>query len=399
MEELLKEEEPSLQREQIGTPIFRKDRHLSSALLVSEIDYLLKNKDNPYTLEREHRSLLASLDEKQYTVLSSDKFIPRCLRHKEVLSHSKVPLNELTTRLLIAQTALKVSSKDYYGQTRDVSVTPTFLIVLLYKIKRNFDKVISQITFSANFTCTYQLGGITGEAHGNLHHLFLKREQASQTRSTMLSLPRGLVGGTSPKRMDLGDNNVDSPLFMEMRHLCPATLLVQGDNQVILLRIPPESQLQKMQLNKDQYVAQYLQSLESLCSKAGIVIKLEETWRMRRELSIPLWDVKWLYNDSDFLFTEPPYRTQREMETTQRNGKCQDKKGNQEDRVEFQIPFLSIRFWPSVIFVFQYIGYTGCCLYLIKRCLSFCRKRRAMTSGAIPPQIQPTGPECVGTRG
>lgn len=54
-----------------------------------------------------------------------------------------------------------------------------------------------------------------------------------------------------------------------------ASLLGQGDNQVILLRIPPDEYLTKRSLSKDDYIKLYLKTLETLCIDAGIVIKLE----------------------------------------------------------------------------------------------------------------------------
>lgn len=60
-----------------------------------------------------------------------------------------------------------------------------------------------------------------------------------------------------------------------------ASLLGQGDNQVILLRIPPVEFLLEKGMNTDEYIAYYLSHLESLCTQAGIVIKLEETWHSR----------------------------------------------------------------------------------------------------------------------
>lgn len=57
-----------------------------------------------------------------------------------------------------------------------------------------------------------------------------------------------------------------------------ATLLGQGDNQVILLRIPPGECLSKLQIDKEGYTSQFLRVLEDLSIKIGIVIKLEETW-------------------------------------------------------------------------------------------------------------------------
>lgn len=60
-----------------------------------------------------------------------------------------------------------------------------------------------------------------------------------------------------------------------------ASLLGQGDNQVILLRIPPAAFLKERGMDTDAYISYYLSHLESLCTQAGIVIKLEETWHSR----------------------------------------------------------------------------------------------------------------------
>lgn len=55
-----------------------------------------------------------------------------------------------------------------------------------------------------------------------------------------------------------------------------ASLLGQGDNQVILLRIPPENYLTNKGLTRDQYVDNYLVVLRDLCDREKIVVKLKE---------------------------------------------------------------------------------------------------------------------------
>ncbi|CAG4938070.1 unnamed protein product [Parnassius apollo] len=63
-----------------------------------------------------------------------------------------------------------------------------------------------------------------------------------------------------------------------------ASLLVQGDNQVIVLRIPSKQYLRERNLTPDEYTVQFLQVLEETCTKSGIVIKVPESWRSRRLL-------------------------------------------------------------------------------------------------------------------
>lgn len=60
-----------------------------------------------------------------------------------------------------------------------------------------------------------------------------------------------------------------------------ASLLGQGDNQVILFRVPPHEYLATRSLTRDQYINEYLVELQRLCNEAQIVVKLEETWYSR----------------------------------------------------------------------------------------------------------------------
>nr|UHR49719.1 MAG: RNA-dependent RNA polymerase [Hangzhou Nyamivirus 1] len=57
-----------------------------------------------------------------------------------------------------------------------------------------------------------------------------------------------------------------------------ATLTGQGDNQVIYLRLPKRETLEGLRLTRSQYIRWYQTTLEELCTKAGITLKLEETW-------------------------------------------------------------------------------------------------------------------------
>jgi len=59
------------------------------------------------------------------------------------------------------------------------------------------------------------------------------------------------------------------------------SLLGEGDNQVILLRIPLSEYLQRRGLTHEDYIQLFLTILEDLCMKANIIIKLEETWHSR----------------------------------------------------------------------------------------------------------------------
>lgn len=75
-------------------------------------------------------------------------------------------------------------------------------------------------------------------------------------------------------------------IILNAAHMCDTTasLLGQGDNQVIVLRIPSAQYLQDRRLTPDQYTQQFLQVLERVCTESGIVIKVPESWKSRRLL-------------------------------------------------------------------------------------------------------------------
>lgn len=57
-----------------------------------------------------------------------------------------------------------------------------------------------------------------------------------------------------------------------------ATLTGQGDNQVIYLRLPKNVTLEGLRMTRHQYIAWFQETLLELCTKAGITLKLAETW-------------------------------------------------------------------------------------------------------------------------
>ncbi|KAJ2954234.1 hypothetical protein O0L34_g2479 [Tuta absoluta] len=63
-----------------------------------------------------------------------------------------------------------------------------------------------------------------------------------------------------------------------------ASLLGQGDNQVILLRLPSAANLLLRNMTVEDYIDHFLEELNRLCDMAGIVIKTQESWFSRRLL-------------------------------------------------------------------------------------------------------------------
>ena len=57
-----------------------------------------------------------------------------------------------------------------------------------------------------------------------------------------------------------------------------ASLLGQGDNQVICLRIPPPKGLQARGQTWKQYIKQFLDELETATNRSGIPIRKNESW-------------------------------------------------------------------------------------------------------------------------
>lgn len=60
-----------------------------------------------------------------------------------------------------------------------------------------------------------------------------------------------------------------------------ASLLGQGDNQVVLLKIPSSLNLQQRGISEEEYVNNFVSVLTGLGEDAGIPIKPLETWQAR----------------------------------------------------------------------------------------------------------------------
>jgi len=97
-----------------STPIFRKDKHLSTALIITEIEYMLQNKDNPRGIKREHRELLQKIKDKEYLI--SEHFIPWFMKAWRDMASTHLPLTPLTTAIKVAHHTTRISVKDYTGQ-------------------------------------------------------------------------------------------------------------------------------------------------------------------------------------------------------------------------------------------------------------------------------------------
>lgn len=127
--------------------MFRKDRHLSSALLTSEIDYLLAHRTNKRALKREHIQLLEKIEKANAQILRSGEFLAWAFRNWKQMGITQESLTPLTA-LRIAEHALRISQYDYAGVGNTITLTPTQELAVAYSVKTNFDKAIQQITYS-----------------------------------------------------------------------------------------------------------------------------------------------------------------------------------------------------------------------------------------------------------
>lgn len=63
------------------TPIYRRERHLASAITLTEIEYILTHQHNPAALRPHHRRVLS--DTEEYTILPATGFLSWCVANLE----------------------------------------------------------------------------------------------------------------------------------------------------------------------------------------------------------------------------------------------------------------------------------------------------------------------------
>ncbi|QMP82162.1 RNA-dependent RNA polymerase [Hymenopteran orino-related virus OKIAV87] len=165
---------PGVSLQRVHNPIFRKDRHLSSALITTEIDYMFENAQNLKALKREHKELLAKLETTRATPLDSKGFLGWGMSRLHHLAHTKNANQELNQILRAACEATRVATLDYYGKPVIKSCPLTPLIIDFYNAKCNFNQLIRDITFSTEFHQEYTIGSVRGDVYGNLHLVWAK---------------------------------------------------------------------------------------------------------------------------------------------------------------------------------------------------------------------------------
>nr|WPR17567.1 MAG: RNA-dependent RNA polymerase [Beetle nyamivirus] len=158
-------------------PIFRKDRHLSSALLISEIQYLLKYRNKPEALKQEHKQLVAYLD-KHNIIILHPRHLYSWLMSNTTRCVTQSRRQELNAIIQSACLALDISVLDYVGLKTKTTLPYTALLYTIYDVKCAFDDLFDEVTYNTAFELSWKLGHIRGIAYGNLHILHVTQREA-----------------------------------------------------------------------------------------------------------------------------------------------------------------------------------------------------------------------------
>lgn len=149
-------------------PLFRRDRHLQSALHRGEIDYLFENWDNKVGLKKEHLAL--QRDTKGITFLQSDQYIHWALLHVSGAYKETASGHDLSKHIRVANEATSIGVKDYCSVAFDgPSLRPPPLLRQVYCIKKRLSAITHAITFSEKYSMAYDFLGCKGKCYGNLH--------------------------------------------------------------------------------------------------------------------------------------------------------------------------------------------------------------------------------------
>lgn len=105
-----------------GFTTFRRDTHLSSAITITEIEFMLTNKDNPQALKEEHLRMVAHV--RDLDLHHPKELFSWVLNNLEgVACKTNGPVKELGTILSIARQCTQVSTQDYTGNPVDLGAT------------------------------------------------------------------------------------------------------------------------------------------------------------------------------------------------------------------------------------------------------------------------------------
>lgn len=151
-----------------GFVTFRRDTHLSSAITITEIEYILTNRDNPQALKEEHKRMISHV--KGLDLIHPREFFSWVLNNIEGIScRTDGPIKELGTILSIARQCTMVSTQDYTGNPIDLGVSASQEMIRLYKAKVELDDIFEQVGNSRFYDIKYTWGKYQAYTAGNLH--------------------------------------------------------------------------------------------------------------------------------------------------------------------------------------------------------------------------------------
>lgn len=150
-----------------GFITFRGDTHLSSAITITEIEFILTNKDNPQALKEEHLRMVAHV--RDLDLHHPKEFFSWVLNNMEgIACRTDGPVKELGTILSIVRQCTQVSTQDYKGNPIDLGATASPEMMRLYKAKVEIDDIFELVGNSRYFDMTYKWGKFKAYTSGNL---------------------------------------------------------------------------------------------------------------------------------------------------------------------------------------------------------------------------------------
>lgn len=151
-----------------GFVTFRRDTHLSSAITITEIEFILTNRENPQALKEEHLRMVSHI--KGLDLHHPKEFFSCVLNNIDGIScRTDGPIRELGTILSIARQCTMVSTQDYTGNPVDLGSSASPEMMKLYKAKVELDDIFEQVGNSRYFHIMYTWGKYKAYNSGNHH--------------------------------------------------------------------------------------------------------------------------------------------------------------------------------------------------------------------------------------
>lgn len=141
------EDLPDTSRVRTNQIVFRKDKHLSSALVITEIEYMMVNRANRPALKHEHRLLLEHMEKESWSLTHPSLFYSWCMQ--EALGSSKVHsahTSEYNSLVRAAMTGHDAACQDWTHMEPASSVAPsTPLLLKIYDRKTQMDDLFDSV--------------------------------------------------------------------------------------------------------------------------------------------------------------------------------------------------------------------------------------------------------------